>query len=272
MALTALRVAKAKPGTYCDGKGLLLRVTPTGAKSWMLRIQHNGRRRDFGLGSADWVTLAEARATAAALRADIKKGIEAIGRETKRNITSKTQLIPTFDEAARKCYETLSEGWDDRRKKNWISSLENHTFPLIGRKPIDTVDSAMVRGALEPIWLKIPETARRILQRISSVLDFAHIEGWRREETSLRTVIKGLPRQTDRGKHFEAMPYAEAPSLIDRLISEPTVSRDALRLLIYTAARSNEIRNATWPEFDLDAGVWSIPAERMKARVAHTVP
>lgn len=178
MALTALRIAKAKPGTYCDGKGLLLRVTPTGAKSWMLRIQHNGRRRDFGLGSTDWVTLAEARAAAAALRADIKKGIESIGRETKRNTTSKTQPIPTFDQAARKCYETLSEGWDDRRKKNWISSLENHIFPLIGRKPIDTVDSAMVRGALEPIWLKIPETARRILQRISSVLDFAHIEGW----------------------------------------------------------------------------------------------
>ena len=272
MTLTVLRVARAKPGTYCDGKGLLLRVTPTGAKSWMLRIQHNGRRRDFGLGSVDWVTLAEARAAAAALRADIKKGIESIDRETKRNRVASVQALPTLEQAARKCYDALASGWDDRRKKNWITSLENHIFPLIGKRPIDAVDSAMVRGALEPIWLKIPETARRILQRITAVLDFAHIEGWRPDETSLRTVVKGLPRQNDRGKHFEAMPYAEIPVLIDRLEREPSISRDALRFLIYTAARSNEVRNATWSEFDLDAGVWSIPAERMKARIAHAVP
>jgi integrase len=238
----------------------------------MLRIQHNGRRRDFGLGSVDWVTLAEARAAAAALRADIKKGIESIDRESKRNRIVSVQSIPTFEQAARKCYDALAEGWDDRRKKNWITSLENHIFPLMGKKSIDAVDSAIVRGALEPIWLKIPETARRILQRITAVLDFAHIEGWRPDETSLRTVVKGLPRQNDRGKHFEAMPYAEVPALVDRLEREPSISRDALRFLIYTAARSNEVRNATWPEFDLDAGVWSIPAERMKARVAHSVP
>lgn len=272
MTLTALRVAKAKPGTYCDGKCLLLRVRPTGSRNWILRIRHNGRRRDFGLGSVDWVTLAEARAAAAALRADIKKGIEPIDRETKRNRAAPVQSIPTFEQASRKCYDALSKGWDDRRKKNWITSLENHIFPLIGRKPIDAVDSAIVRGALEPIWLKIPETARRILQRITAVLDFAHIEGWRPDETSLRTVVKGLPRQNDRGKHFEAMPYAEVPALVDRLEREPSISRDALRFLIYTAARSNEVRNATWPEFDLDAGIWSIPAERMKARVAHSVP
>jgi len=131
----------------------------------------------------------------------------------------------------------------------------------------------LVRDALAPIWLKIPDTSRRILQRITAVLDYAHIQNWRPEETSLRTVVKGLPRQTDRGSHFEAMDYGEVPPFVQRLIDEPTtVSRDALRFLIYTAARSNEVRGATWSEIDLEKGIWSVPAERMKARIAHQVP
>lgn len=271
-ALTSLRVEKAKPGVHCDGRGLLLRVSPNGAKSWILRVQHEGRRRDFGLGSLDWVSLDEARAAAAKLRASIKTGLEPIDRSTRRERDSARIVIPSFEEAARQCYDALESGWDDKRKKNWLTSLENHIFPHIGKKPVDSIDSARVRDALAPIWLEIPDTSRRILQRITAVLDFAHIQGWRPEETSLRTVSKGLPRQNDRGGHFEAMPFMDVPEFFRRLIDSPTISRDAMRFLIYTAARSNEVRKATWPEIDLDKGMWSIPAERMKARVAHQVP
>jgi len=271
--LSSLRVSKAKPGVHSDGKGLLLRVTPLGSKSWVLRVQHEGRRRDFGLGSVDWVSLADARAEAARLRADIKRGNEPITRCTKREQQAARIVVPSFELAARQCYAALESGWDDKRKKNWLTSLENHIFPHIGKKPVDIVDSALVRDALAPIWLKIPDTSRRILQRITAVLDYAHIQNWRPDETSLRTVVKGLPRQTDRGSHFEAMDYAAVPTFVQRLIDEPaTVSRDALRFLIYTAARSNEVRGATWPEIDLEKGIWSIPAERMKARIAHQVP
>ncbi len=272
-ALTALRVSKAKPGVHYDGKGLFLRVSPHGAKSWILRVQQNGRRRDFGLGSLDWVTLGDARAAAARLRADIKSGAESIDRASQRQAVAARVSVPSFEKAARECYAALESGWDDKRKKNWLTSLENHIFPRIGKRAVDVIDSAMVRDALAPIWLEIPDTARRILQRITAVLDFAYIKNWRSEETSLRTVSKGLPRQTDRGRHFEAMAYADVPAFVRRLVDEPaTITRDALRFLIYTAARSNEVRGATWDEFDLDKAIWSIPAPRMKARIAHQVP
>jgi integrase len=273
MALTALRVANAKPGTHVDGKGLLLVVRPSGSKSWVLRVQRHGRRRDFGLGSVDWITLAQARAAAATLRANIKLGIETIDRPTQREELAARITVPSFEAAARDCYDALKGGWSDRRKTTWLISLETHIFPLIGKKAVDQINSAIVRDALEPIWLKIPDTSRRILQRITAVLDFAHIKGWRVEETSLRTVKKGLPRQNDRKRHYDAMSFDQVPSLIASLIEKPpNVSRDAMRLLIYTAVRSNEVRNAVWPEFDLDKETWTIPAERMKTRVAHAIP
>jgi integrase len=143
----------------------------------------------------------------------------------------------------------------------------------LGKTSIDAIDSAAVRDVLAPIWLEIPDTARRILQRISSVLDFAHVKGWRKEETSLRSVRKGLPRQAHRNRHYKAMPYSETPSFVQDVAAEgATAGRDAMLFTIYTAARSGETRYSTWSEFDLDNGVWSIPAERMKAGEAHLVP
>jgi len=126
---------------------------------------------------------------------------------------------------------------------------------------------------LSPIWLEIPETARRILQRVGAVLDFAHIKGWLADEVSLRSVRKGLPRQTAKSEHLEAMPYADVPALMQELASAaPTTGRDALRFTIYNAVRSNETRFAVWTEFDLDKAIWTIPGERMKARETHVVP
>jgi integrase len=268
MALSALRVKNAKAGRHVDGRGLCLLVKESGARSWVLRMQKDGRRRDYGLGSAADLSLADARDAAVALRRQVRAGVDPVAKRRRSR-----KVIPSFESAARHCYEVLKEGWKNRRHANWISSFENHVFPIIGTKPVDAVDSTAVLEVLSPIWLDIPDTARRILQRIGAVLDFAHIKGWLSGEVSLRSVRKGLPRQTEKAGHLAAMPYTDVPALIAKLTAaSPTTGRDALRFTIYNAVRSNETRFAVWTEFNLDKAIWTIPGERMKARETHIVP
>ncbi len=268
MALTTLKIRNAKPGRHVDGRGLCLFVKPSGARTWLLRMQLNGQRRDYGLGSALDVSLAEAREAAATLRRQVRDGFDPVAERRKAR-----KIIPTFEAATRTCHETLGDGWKDGHHSRWLGGFEKHVFPRIGSKPVDKVDSACVVEALSPIWLVIPETARRMLQRIGVVLDFAHVNGWVPDEVSLRSVRKGLPRQNDKRGHMEAMPYVEVPALIQKLAAAaPTTGRDALRFTIYNAVRSNETRLAVWTEFNLNEAIWTIPGERMKARETHIVP
>lgn len=267
--LTAIEVKNAKPGRHADGGGLYLMVRPSGSRSWVLRAQKDGKRKDFGLGSATIVPLVQARAIAAELRARLKCGLEVRPAPPPPKPT-----VPTFAEVARKCHKAIKGGWRNRRHSDsWLASLENHIFPDIGAVSVDAITSAMVRDALAPIWLTIPETARRILQRVRTVMEYSHLMGWCPHEVSLRAVPKGLPRQPADENHFVAMPYTEVPDLVLRLADLPdTAGRDALLFTIYNAVRSGETRLAVWPEFDLDAAIWSIPATRMKMRQPHVVP
>jgi integrase len=234
----------------------------------MLRIQHHGRRRDFGLGPAHEVTLTEARAKASELRRMVRAGLDPV---RVRGVRRKIPL--SFEKVTRDCYDAMKGGWKNQRHASWLASFEKHVFPSIGKKPIDAIDSTSVLSVLEPVWITIPDTARRILQRIGTVLDYAHIKGLVPAEISLRSVTRGLPRQTRQVTHLEAMPYKKVPSLMASLLSLPnSFGRDALKLTILTAVRSNETRFATWGEFDLEAGAWSIPAARMKMKEAHVVP
>jgi len=268
MALTALKVKKAGPGRYVDGRGLMLFVKESGSRSWVLRMQHNGRRRDYGLGSAHDVTLIEARDAAWALRRQVLAGIDPVAERQKTR-----KVIPSFETTARACYDSLKDGWKNGRYRNWIGSMENHVFPLIGRKPIDQVTSTHVVEVLSPIWLEIPDTAKKLLQRIGAVLDYAHIKGWREEEAALRSVRKGLPRQNRKVQHYKAMPFSDIPVFMKKLTSaSPTTGRDALRFTIYNAVRSSETRKAVWTEIDFDKAIWTIPGERMKAKETHVVP
>jgi integrase len=269
MALTAIEVKNAKPGRHADGGGLYLMVRPSGSSSWLLRAQRDGRRHDFGLGSTAAVSLALARAKAAALRAQLKAG-----EEIRTAIRPVKPVTPTFSEAARACHKAVKDGWRNKHHSaSWLASLENHIFPHIGAVQVDEVTSALVRDALAPIWLTIPETARRILQRIRTVLEYGHIMGWCPHEASLRSVPKGLPRQPVEDNHFVAMTYSDVPGLVTRLNElAASAGRDALLFTIYNAVRSGETRLATWPEFDLEAAVWTIPATRMKMRKTHVVP
>ncbi len=268
MPLTALKVRTARPGRHADAHGLYLLVRDTGSRSWMLRMQHQGKRRDFGLGPTRDVSLTDARALAAEVRRKVRSGLDPAKERTLRR-----RSAPSFEKVARDCYDAMKGGWKDQRHASWLSSFENHVFPIIGAKPIDMIDGAVVLSVLEPVWLTIPDTARRILQRIGTVLDYAHIKGLIPEEVSLRSVTRGLPRQTKQVTHREALPYAKVPPFMTALMALPnSFGRDALKLTVLTAVRTNETRFSTWGEFDLKAAKWSIPAERMKMKEAHVVP
>jgi integrase len=288
--LTSVKVKNAAPGRYSDGEGLMLLVKETGARSYVVRVQAEGKRRDIGLGSAETtprtkeqqkategialilrksLTLAEARDKADAYRRMAKAGIDPV-EERKR----KPAYVPNFEKAARDCHEELKAGWRNKRHTDsWLACLVTYVFPVIGTKPVDVVDSIMVRDLLAPIWIDKAETSRRILQRIGVVLDFAHIKGWKPTETTLKSVRKGLPRQPRDDSHFEAMPYADVPEFMKRVRSETqTAGRDALQFTVLTAVRSNETRFAKWPEIDLKQKAWTIPGSRMKTGQTHLVP
>lgn len=288
--LSALRVKSAGAGRHADGDGLYLLVKESGARSWLLRMQSDGKRRDLGLGSVDTsmrskeaaqaaeavpilkrrlLTLAEAREKAEAYRKLIRSGLDPVAERKRVPV-----VIPTFERAARDCHDQLKAGWRNRRHSDsWLTCLVTYVFPKFGDKPVDQIDSIMVRDMLTPIWIKIPETARRVLQRVGAVLDFAHINGWRPSETSLKSVRKGLPRQPKVEGHFEAMLFADVPAFFQKVTAEEaTVGRDALAFTILNAVRSNETRFAVWSEIDMKKAVWTIPAGRMKMNAEHVVP
>jgi integrase len=267
--LTALQVRNAKPGRHSDGRGLYLVVREGGSRAWVLRTQIDNKRRDLGLGSASRLSLAEARKKAAEYQVKLLRG-EEVGATAE----PRKAIAPTFAEAARACHKALKSGWANKRHRDsWLSSLENHIIPHIGSVSVDAINSVMVRDAVAPIWLIVPETAERVLQRIGTVLDYAHLEGWCPHEAALRSVRKGLPRRQAEENHFVAMPYNEVPAFVQQIGALPAAAgRDALLFTIFTAVRSGETRMATWPELELEKAIWSIPANRMKMKKAHVVP
>lgn len=270
--LTAVAVkAATKSGRYQDGNGLQLLVKASGAQSWVLRIQVNGKRRDIGLGSAATVTLKEAREKADELRRLYHRGADPLADRRAAKLAA--AVIPTFRDAAIAAHGEHKDGWRNvKHRADWLSSLERYAFQALGNIRVDLVDAPTVRDVLLPIWLDRPETARRVRQRIKLVVDWAAAKGYR-PALDLSGIAKALPRQPKSDSHFAAMPYEQVPDFVASLrASNETISRLALQFLILTAARSGEVRGATWPEIDLDARTWTIPGSRMKAGKAHVVP
>lgn len=273
--LTALAVkaALANPGTYQDGDGLFLKVGKTGAASWLVRLQQDGKRRDIGLGSAKLLTLAEARQKAGQLRKAVKVEKRDVLAERKDEVAAKV----TFSAAARQYHTENEAGWKSKvYARQWLASLENYAFPKLGNVATGSITTADIISVLTPIWQEIPETARQVRNRICAVLDYAHAKGWRsREAPSGNGSLKagrGLPRQVKARENRKAMPYVALPSFITALRRKPSFGRLALELLILTGVRSQEVRLATWPEFDLEGRLWMIPADHMKRSKAHIVP
>lgn len=267
--LTVPAIKAAKPGRHADGNGLYLEVDENGAKRWILRTVVRGRRKDIGLGGLSYVGLAEAREKARALRKVARDGGDPVAERDK----DKRQSI-TFEEAARKVHAEHIEPVNRNAKANaqWLSSLDAYVFPKMGKRPVFAVDQADLLRALGPIWIEKPETARRIKQRIRTVLDWARAHGMGEGAHPVDGIEKALPRQGDRDNHHAAYPYADLPGLWRRLEAVEGMGALALRFAILTAARSGEVRGATWAEIDFEAKVWTVPADRMKAGKEHRVP
>lgn len=273
LTATAIRNAKPDPDKIRrlhDGDGLALVIKPNGSASWILRVQVGGIRRDFGLGSAKHVGLADAREAAAKVRKEYASGLDPVAEKKKRNAPP----APTFKDAAEKVHKELKGGWrPGKHSDDWLSSLERHAYPKLGRLPVDQIDGPLIRDTLFPIWQDIPETARRVRQRIGLILDWAYSKGYRSSEAPIRSVSRGLPRQTKARSHFSAMPYMDVPAFVHSIrAADETTGRLALEFAILTAARSGEVRGARWTEFDLEAAIWTVPAERMKMKAEHQVP
>ncbi|MEO0418574.1 MAG: integrase arm-type DNA-binding domain-containing protein, partial [Pseudomonadota bacterium] len=267
--LTAMGVKNlTEPGRYSDGEGLILKLAAKGKGSWIVRVQANGKRRDIGLGPLSELPLADAREAARALRKEVKAGVDVLAERKKEAL-----VIPTFSDAARLVHEEHKVAWKNgKHQAQWIKTLETYAFPTLGDKLVSEIEGPAIRDALSPIWLTKPETARRVRQRIGSVLDWACAKGFRETEAPMRSVLRGLPRQPKKQSHFAAMPYPDLPAFITWLRGRSSVGRLALEFVILNASRSGEVRGACWNEIDLKKKLWTIPAERMKAGTAHVVP
>lgn len=264
-----LRAALKKPGTYGDGAGLYLRVKPSGAASWVLRVQFDGKRQDIGLGGypADR-SLAEARDEAFRLRKLARRGGDAIGERDRDKVS-----IPNFAEAVDRAHAELGKGWAVKTAEQFKASLEAHAIPRLGKKRVDQIQADHVIATLSPIWTEKPQIARKVRHRIIQTLAFAKSHGWRSEPVPTAKEISGGLASQPESKGFRAMPYKALPSFFGaELAKEGSPARLALLFTILTAARSGEVRKATWGEIDFEEKLWRKPAEHMKSRKAHDVP
>lgn len=304
-ALTAVTVRNAKPGVakdgseyvkrYADGGGLYLQVKPGGARSWVFRGTAAGKVRLVGLGSASGpgaVSLADAREIARDKAKEAAAGIvpvsdrRRIQREAKANEQAGRIANTTFKDAAEAFLSSNEDGWkNDKHRKQWRSTLEAYAYPHFGDIPVGEVAIEHVLAALRPIWREKPETASRVRGRIERVLDAAKVEGLREGENPARwrghldnvltAPSKAKKRRNERlGRegHHAAMPYAALPAFMGKLSDCEGIAALALEFTILTAARTGETIGATWRELNLDAGVWTIPAGRMKAEAEHSEP
>jgi integrase len=256
------------PGKYTDGHGLFLKVVASGARRWVQRIVIRGKRTEIGLGGASLVSLAEARERALKNRKLARAG----GDPLQARRASETLL--SFEEAARKVHKIHEPTW--RNKKHaaqFISTLETYTFPRIGKLKVSEVTTADVLAVLQPIWLEKPETARRVRQRIGTVMKWAIANGWRQDNPA-DAIAQALPKQDKTQAHRKALPYDKVSEFLDALKASNAgdATKLALELVILTASRSGEVRLAEWSEIDLDQALWTRPAHRMKSKKEHRVP
>ena len=271
MPLSARKVETARPGRHSDGHGLLLLVKPSGARSWVLRYQIDGRRRDMGLGSWPEVTLSMARDRALDARRSIASGRDPLHEKAKIK-----KLL--FRDAATAVIESKRSGWRNaKHAAQWTATLEHYAYPLLGDCDVCAITTENVIAVLSPIWTEKPETASRVRQRIEAVLDYASAIGVRQDANPARwrghlDHLLARPSKVRSVVHHRALDWRKMAGLMAELAERDGYGARALTFAILTATRSGEVRGATWSEIDIDRKVWIIPAGRMKAGKEHRVP
>jgi integrase len=271
--LSPAKVKNARPGKYDDGGGLKLVVSNAGAKKWVLRFTINGKRREMGLGSYPDVKLGEARNDASDYRKLVTKGVDPIEARRIEQVE-----IPTFTTCAARYIRAHRRSWKNaKHARQWVSTLKTYARAEIGTKKVDAITTEDVLKILQPIWTTKTETAKRLQGRIENILDFAAAHKYRDRLNPARwrghlDKLLAKPSRVKKVSHHPAMPYSDVPGFMMELAANGSTSTLALQFLILTATRTSEVLQAKWEEVDLEKGVWTIPAERMKARREHRVP
>lgn len=268
-ALNAAFVKSVRePGKYFDGHGLYLRVDANGSRFWVQRIAIRGKRSELGLGSPSLVSLSEAREAALANRKVARAGGDPL--QAKRRAAA----VMTFEEAAREVHRLHQPTWrSEKHGRAFLATLEAHAFPRLGPIRMADITSADLLAVLTPLWGDKPDTAKRVRQRIGTVLKWGIAKGWRLDNPA-ETILSAMPKRQGRSEPRKALPYEEVSRCLAavRASGVGLSTMLALEFLVLTATRSAETREATWSEVDLQRAVWEIPAQRMKAKRAHRVP
>ncbi len=272
----------AQPGRWSVGgvDGLALQVTAAGARSWVLRLTLAGKQREMGLGNFPTVTLADAREKARAYRNKVKDGADPIAERVAAisAAAAERSAMQTFAKTAEQYIERHEQSWkNSKHAAQWTATLKSYANPVFGSLVVRDITPAHVIKALEPIWSTKTETASRVRSRIELVLDFAIARGLRQGPNPARwrgNLDAALPKpsKVKKVQHHEALRVAEAPSFMARLVAQNGMGARALEFVVLTAARSGEVRGVTWGELDLQAAVWTVPAQRMKGGREHRVP
>lgn len=269
-------LSSGTPGEYSAGQGLFLIVKGKGSGSWMHRYQMQGKRKRLGLGSAADVSLADARALVAEHRAQIAQGIDPL-EARKQDQQAEAAKVVTFDEVAADYIASQRPGWKNaKHAQQWENTLATYVSPVIGNLAPAEITTEHVLKILTPIWNTKKETASRVRNRIELVLNAAkarklrtgeNVAAWRGHLELLLTNHKRSNR-----RHHPALPWVQMPEFWQVLSRENDMSAKAVQLTILTGLRTREVLEAHRSEFDLQAGIWTVPAERMKAGKEHRVP
>lgn len=273
--LTKKLVENLGAGRHGDGNGLYLVVDPSCARRWIVRVVVKGQknkmgaplRTDFGLGGADVVTINQARERALEYRRMAKQGLNPRFNAARE--------VPTFEEVAQQVHIDRMPTWKNQKHgQQWINTLRDYAFPKIGRMPIDSIDQPEVMMCLAPIWTEKHETAKRLAQRIKIVLDVAKSKGFRSGENPVTGIkdAQALPKVKHKAKHHMAMGWQDVPSFYAELQLRNAMAAKALMFTCLTGARTSEVLGMRWEEIDLDARLWTCPAQRMKTGEKHRVP
>ncbi len=273
--LTKKLVENLGAGRHGDGNGLYLVVDPSGARRWIVRVVVKGQknkkgaplRTDFGLGGADIVTLSQARDRALEYRRMAKQGLNPR--------YSAKQDIPTFEEIAQQVHIERLPTWKNAKHgQQWINTLRDYAFPKIGRMPVDAIGQPEALMCLSPIWTEKHETAKRLAQRMKTILDVAKSKGFRSGENPI-TAIKDarvLPKVKVKPKHHAAMRWQDIPAFYADLKTRDAMAAKALMFTCLTGSRTSEVLKMQWGEVDFKEHLWVCPDERMKLGVEHRVP
>lgn len=266
--------------TVGEVSGLLLQITPSGSRSWLLRVTVGGRRREMGLGPYPEVTLASARERARELKDKVRRGIDPIeeGRALRAQLVARQKRNKTFADAVDDFLSGKLMGFKNpKHRQQWENTLRTYAVPHLGKMTLEDITVQDVVRVLDPIWLSKNETASRLRSRIEAVLSWATVKGHRSGDNPARWVgnLKELlpaPGRVSKGEHQPALRFEDAPRWYRALLQRDGIGSLALEFTALTASRSAAVRGATWDEVDFSKKLWVIPAHRMKTEKEHRVP